>query len=95
MSYTSITTTRPGPRMQAAETSEEGDALLAELFGILAANGGESVLAGQDLARGVHVAITKYEIEIAAKGLLEFVSAGPFVALDEWWPIASAAINDN
>ena len=104
MSYTSITTTRPGPRMQAAETSEEGDALLAELFGVLAANGGESVLAGQDLARGVNVAITKYEdsdaavktqIEIAAKGLLEFVSAGPFVALDEWWPIASAAINDN
>ena len=104
MSYTSSTTTRPGPRMQAAEASEEGDALLAELFGILAANGGESVLAGQDLARGVNVAITKYEdsdaavktqIEIAAKGLLEFVSAGPFVALDEWWPIASAALNDN
>ena len=41
MSYTSITTTRPGPRMQAAETSEEGDALLAEVFGVLAANGGE------------------------------------------------------
>jgi len=37
----------------------------------------------------------KTQIEIAAKGLLEFVSAGPFVALDEWWPIASAAINDN
>ena len=104
MSYTSITTTRPGPRMQAAETSEEGDALLAEIFGILAANGGESVLAGQDFARGISVAITKYEdsaaavktqIEIGAKGLLEFISAGPFVALDEWWPIASAALNDN
>ena len=104
MSYTSITTTTPGPRMQAAETSEEGDALLAEIFGILAANGGESVLAGQDFARGISVAITKYEdsaaavktqIEIGAKGLLEFISAGPFVALDEWWPIASAALNDN
>ncbi len=90
--------------MQAAETTEEGDALLAELFGDRAANGGEMVLSAPDLARGVNVSGTKYEdsaaavktqIEISAKGLLEFVSAGPFVALDEWWPIASAAINDN
>ena len=104
MSYTSISTSRPGPRFQAVETSEESDALMVELFGILAANGGESVLVGQDLARGVAVSITKWEdsaaavtatIEITTKGLLEIVSSGPFVAMDEWLPIMTAALNDN
>ena len=104
MSYTSITTTRPGPRLQAAETSEESDALLVELFGILAANGGESVLIGQDLARGVGVSITKWEdsaasvkamIEMGTKGLVEIVSSGPFIAMDEFLPIWTAALNDN
>ena len=104
MSYTSITTTRPGPRLQAAETSEESDALLVELFGILAANGGESVLIGQDLARGVGVSITKWEdsaasvkamIEMGTKGLMEIVSSGPFVSMDEFLPIWTAALNDN
>ena len=104
MSYTSISTSRPGPRFQAVETSEESDALMVELFGILAANGGESVLVGQDLARGVGVSITKWEdsaaavkatIEITTKGLLEIVSSGPFVAMDEWLPIMTAALNDN
>ena len=104
MSYTSISTSRPGPRFQAVETSEESDALMVELFGILAANGGESVLVGQDLARGVAVSITKWEdsaaavkatIEITTKGLLEIVSSGPFVAMDEWLPIMTAAFNDN
>jgi hypothetical protein len=77
---------------------------MVELFGILAANGGESVLVGQDLARGVAVSITKWEdsaaavkatIEITTKGLLEIVSSGPFVAMDEWLPIMTAALNDN
>ena len=104
MSYTSISTSMPGPRFQAVETSEESDALMVELFGILAANGGESVLVGQDLARGVAVSITKWEdsaaavkatIEITTKGLLEIVSSGPFVAMDEWLPIMTAALNDN
>ena len=104
MSYTSISTSRPGPRFQAVETSEESDALMVELFGILAANGGESVLVGQDLARGVALSIAKWEdsaasvkaiIEMGTKGLMEVVSSGPFIAMDEFLPIWTAALNDN
>jgi len=104
MSYTSIVTTRPGPRMQEATTADEGNALLAEVWAILEKNGGESVMAGQDFARGVGIAITRWpdaaaslktEIELASKGLLEFISAGPFMQLEEWWPIAQEAMSDS
>ena len=60
MSYTSIVTTKPGPRMQEATTPDEANALLAEVWSVVEKNGGESVMAGQDFARGVGIAITRW-----------------------------------
>ena len=42
MSYTSIATSRPGPRLQAAQTSEELGALMLEVWAVVNANGGET-----------------------------------------------------
>lgn len=88
MSYTSIVVTRPGPRMQEVTRADEGNELLVEVWAILEKNGGESVMTGQDFARGVGIAITRWadaaasvktEIELSSKGLLQFISAEPFV----------------
>ena len=104
MSYTSIVTTKPGPSMQEATTPDEANALLAEVWSVVEKNGGESVLTGSDFARGVNIAITKWpdanasmktEVELTAKGLLEFLSAGPFMQLEEWWPIWQEAMSDS
>ena len=48
MSYTSISTSRPGARFQEATTQAEVEALMVEVWSIVAANGGESVMAGAD-----------------------------------------------
>ncbi len=101
MSYTSISTSRPGPRLQEATTQAEVEALMVEVWSIVAANGGESVMAGADLAQGVNVAITTFPdaaaaaksvVELTAKRLIEYETSGQFIALDEWLPIAGPAM---
>ena len=104
MSYTSISTSRPGPRLQAAQTSEELGALMLEVWAIVNANGGENTLTGTDFARGVNISLTTYPdsasaektiVELTAKQLIEFESSGPFMTLEDWMPIASAAMDGN
>ena len=104
MSYTSISTSRPGPRLQAAQTSEELGALMLEVWAVVNANGGENTLTGTDFARGVNISITNYPdaassektvVELTAKQLIEFISTGPFMTLEDWMPIASAAMDGN
>ena len=99
MTYTSISTLRPGARLQEAKTQAEIEALMAEAFSVIAANGGESVFAGADLARGVNVSLTTYPdaasaaksvTELTAKQLIE--SSGQFMSLEEWLPIAGPAM---
>ena len=101
MTYTSISTNRPGARFQEAKTQAEIEALMAEAFSVIAANGGESVFAGADLARGVNVSLTTYPdaasaaksvTELTAKQLIEFESSGQFMSLEEWLPIAGPAM---
>ncbi len=101
MSYTSISTSRPGARFQEATTQAEVEALMVEVWSIVAANGGESVMAGADLAQGVNVAITTFPdaaaaaksvVELTAKRLLEYETSGQFMGLDEWLPIAGPAM---
>ena len=50
MTYTSISTNRPGARFQEAKTQAEVEALMVEVWSVVSANGGESVVAGADLA---------------------------------------------
>ena len=101
MTYTSISTLRPGARLQEAKTQAELEALMTEAFSVIAANGGESLFAGADLARGVNVSLTTYPdaasaaktvTELTAKQLIEFESSGQFMSLEEWLPIAGPAM---
>ena len=101
MTYTSISTNRPGARFREAKTQAEVEALMVEVWSVVTANGGESVVAGADLARGVNVSLTTYPdaasaaksiVELTAKQLIEFESSGQFMALDEWLPVAGSAM---
>jgi len=72
MTYTSISTNRPGARFQEAKTQAEVEALMVEVWSVVTANGGESVFAGADLARGVNVSLTTYpDAASAAKSIVE------------------------
>ncbi len=97
MTYTSISTLRPGPRLQEAKSQAEFEALMVEVWSVVTANGGESTVTGADLARGVNVSLTTYPdaasaaksvTELTAKRLIEFESTGQFMSLEEWLPIA-------
>ena len=101
MTYTSISTLRPGTRLQEAKTQAEVEALMVEVWSVVTANGGESTVTGLDLARGVNVSLTTYPdaasaaksvTELTAKQLIEFESSGQFMSLEEWLPIAGPAM---
>ena len=102
MSYTSISTLRPGARLQEAKSQAEIEALMVEVWSVVTANGGESTVTGLDFARGINISITNYPdasaaektiVELTAKKLIEFESSGPFMTLENWIPITGAALD--
>ena len=102
MPYTLMTTIKPGPRMQEAESAEELASLLAEVTAIREANGGEMVLGGQDTANGVFVSIstypdveaaTKASFEISVSRLVEIVSSGRFISNEDFFTGMMAAMD--
>jgi hypothetical protein len=101
MSYTTITTNRPGQAFRDVSSADEANALFARVMEITAKHGGETSLIGYDHARACNVAIITYPdsesaakagIEVEASGIIDVESRGMFSPMEDFWPVYTAAL---